>query len=250
MTSVSPAPSGSLLDFVKAPRERRWLLPVVFTLWGVFAAWCVEGFPPCVDLAAHGAQLETLSLYLRGDPAVRQVYGVHFPWGYGLIYWLLLPLAWVSNGAVAVRAGLWLSLLLFPLSHLALARAWKRSDAVVLLGLPLAFNLSYWYGLLSGLFAQSLAFFTLALFVRALEAPSKKRLLWVNVLAAATFLSHLVAFVAVAVAMTAIALSQRPARAKIRVLVTSMGLPLLLSLPKAWAMATRAVTPGAWPVTE
>ncbi|ATB39239.1 hypothetical protein CYFUS_004683 [Cystobacter fuscus] len=241
MLSAPPCGSAS---------ARRWHLPLLFALWGLFASWCVAGSPPCVDLAAHGAQLETLRLALRGDPAVRAVYGVHFPWGYGLIYWLLLPLAIVTNGAVAVRVGLWLALMLYPVSHLALVRAWRRSDAVLLVGLPLAFNLSYWYGLLSGLFAQSLAFLTLAAFVRALEAPSPRRFIWVNLLAAATFLSHLVAFAAISVAMAAVALSGRPWRARIQGLAVSMGLPVLLSLPKAWSMATRAVTPGDWPVTE
>lgn len=250
MNAPSSVPGGPAQPLVTPLRERPGRLLLLFLAWGVFSAWCVGGFPPCVDLAAHGAQMETLASHLRGDPAVREVYGVHFPWGYGLIYWLLLPLALVTDGAVAVRVGMWLAVLFFPLSQLALVRAWRRSDAVLLVGLPLAFNLSYWYGLLSGLFAQSLAFFTLALFVRALEAPSAKRVLWVNLLAAATFLSHLVAFAAVALAMAAVALSQRPWRVRFGVLVSSMGLPVLLSLPKVWSMATRAVIPGTWPVTE
>jgi len=230
--------------------SRRWLLPAFLVLWAAFAAFCASGFPPAVDLAAHGAQEETLVSWLRGEDAVRAVYGVHLPWGYGLPYALFLPLAFATNGAVAVRCALWVALMLFPLSLLALTRALKRSEGVILLGLPFAFNFSYWYGLLSGLFAQPLALFTLARFLRALSAPRFRNLLWVNLLAAATFQSHLLAFAALAVAMAAVALVERPLWPSLRTLVSCMGLPALLSVPKVFAMASRAITPGPWPATE
>ncbi|HYO55541.1 hypothetical protein [Archangium sp.] len=241
---LAPSPSAG------AAPARPWFLSALLMLWAAFAAYCASGFPPAVDLAAHGAQLQTLADWLRGEPAVREVYGVHFPWGYGLVYWLFLPLALATNGAVAVRCALWLALVLFPLSHLALVRASRRSEGVLLVGLPLAFNLSYWYGLLSGLFAQPLAFFTLALFVLALDSPRPGRLLWVNLAAAATFQAHLVAFAAISVAMAAVTLWRRPLLPALRTLVLCMALPALLALPKVWSMATRAVVPGPWPATE
>ncbi|HLL53735.1 MAG TPA: hypothetical protein VK447_09330 [Myxococcaceae bacterium] len=230
--------------------QRRWFLPATFLLWGVFAAWCVHGFPPAVDLAAHGAQTQTLVAYLRGDPAVRAVYGLHFPWGYGLAYWVFLPVAFAFNGAVAAKVALWCSLMLFPVSLLALARAFRRSEGVVLLGLPLAFNFSYWYGLLSGHLAQPLAFLTVALFATALEAPRARRWVALNLVAAATFQSHLLAFAAAALVMGVLALTRRPLWPALRTLALSLGLPALMALPKAWSMATRAVTPGPWPATE
>lgn len=223
---------------------------MTFVAWGAFAAFCTWGFAPAVDLAAHGAQLETLANLVRGDPALSQLYEVKFPLGYGLVYWLFLPVALVTSGATAVRLALWLTLMLFPVSTLALARTFKRPDWIVLLGLPLAFNLSYWYGLLSGVFAQPLAFLTLAAFARALDAPSPRRIAWVNVLAAATFLSHLVAFAAMGVALAAMALCRRPLRRSVLIGAAGLGLPVLLSLSKVWSMATRAVTPGPWPATE
>ncbi len=79
----------------------RLFLPAVLLGWAIFTAWCVWGFPPPVDLPAHGAQLETLANLLRGDPAVSQVYEIRVPIGYGLVFWLFLPLTYLTNGAVA-----------------------------------------------------------------------------------------------------------------------------------------------------
>jgi hypothetical protein len=232
-----------------APPARRLFLPALFLTWGAFTAWCVWGFPPCVDLPAHGAQMETLATLLRGDAAVAQFYRVTFPLGYGLPFWLFLPVAFVANGAVAARLAMWTALMLYPLSHLALVRAFKRPDWTLLLGLPLAFNISYWYGLLPGLFAQPLVFFGLALFARALDSPRAKWLVLLNVAATAALLSHLVAFAAMGFVMAAYTLTRRPLLPALRVLALGLALPAALSLSKVWSMATRAVTPGEWPAT-
>jgi hypothetical protein len=203
-----------------------------------------------VDLPAHGAQLETLANLLRGDPEVRKVFEIHLPLGYGLPFWLFLPVALVSNGAVAIRVALWVSLQLFPLALLALLRAFRRPDWLLLLGLPLAFNFSYWYGLLPGLFAQPLALLTLAAFQRALEQRRAKWIALVNLGAVATLQSHLVAFVALVVALGALALSRSPKGRSLRYALLGLALPFLVSVPKVWSMAGRALSVGPWPATE
>lgn len=218
--------------------------------WAIFTAWCVWGFPPPVDLPAHGAQLETLANLIKGDPVVSQNYQIQFPMGYGLPYWIFLPLAMLTNGAVAIRVALWITLLLFPISFLALARAFQRSERAVILVLPLAFNFSYWYGLLSGLFAQPLVLFTLATFKRALQRPNWKWLFWLNLLALATFLSHLVAFLVLLFLMAVLAVLHRPRLVSLRVLLLGVVFPVIVSIPKALSMSRRAVTSGPWPPTE
>ena len=228
----------------------RLFLPAVLVGWAIFTAWCVWGFPPPVDLPAHAAQLETLANLLRGDPAVSQVYEIRVPIGYGLVFWLFLPLTFLTNGAVAARAAMWLTLQLFPLSQLALLRAFRRPDWLVLLGLPLAFNFSYWYGLLSGLFAQPLMFFTIALFQRTLESRRARWLIWVNLLAAATMQSHLLAFAVLAVVLVVLALCRPPRLESLQMAALAMALPIGLAIPKAWSMALRAFTPGDWPATR
>lgn len=218
--------------------------------WAIFAGYCVWGTPPCVDLPAHGTQLQNLSLLLAGDERLAALYEVKFSPGYGLPYWLFLPLAWLTSGATAVRVALWATLMAFPLSHLLLARAFKRPDWVVLLGLPLAFNISYWYGLLSGLFAQPLAFFCVAAFVRALETKQKRWLLAVNLLALATLLSHQLAFAALGVALAALAIGRRDFGRSLRALALGLALPVALSLPTALTLSRRALDRGDWPETR
>jgi hypothetical protein len=227
----------------------RWFVPAVWVAWAVFTAWLVWGFPPPVDLPGHAAQLETLANLVRGDAEIGRYYEIRFPLGYGLDYWLFLPVALLRNGAFAARLDLWVTLQLFLLGELALLRAFRRSDFALLWGLPLAFNISYWYGLLPGLLAQPLAFFAVACFIRALETGRWKWIVLLNVCAAATMLAHLLAFAALAVMLGAVALA-RPGRNSVARLAAGLGLPGLLALPKIWAMGTRAVTSGAWPPTE
>jgi len=212
----------------------------------------VAGFPPSVDLPAHGAQLQTMVEILRGAADVREVYRLRFPLGYGLPYWLFLPLAWMTSGGVAIRAALWASLVAFPVGVAALLRALGRPAApgVVLLSLPLAFNLSYWYGLVSGLFAQPLALLGLAAYLHALRDGRWRWVVLANVAGAACLLSHLVSFAALAFLIGVAALAGAPRGRAIRLGALCVGLPVALSLPKAWEMATRAVTPGDWPATE
>ncbi len=229
---------------------KRWFTPVVLLLWACFTAWCVCGFPPPVDLPADGAQIETLKNLIRGDPEVQKYYRIQIVIGYGLPFWVFLPVAFIWNGAVAARLALWVCLQLFPLSHLALLRAFRRADWAVLLGLPLAFNFSYWYGLMPGLFAQPLALFSVAAFVRTLERPNWKRIAVFNLLAAATLLCHLVAFVVLAVLIGALALATAPRWRSFKLAVQGLVLPAALSVLKILPMAQRAVMPGPWPATE
>jgi len=232
---------------VKPPR---WFLPAVLAAWALFTAWLLWGFPPPVDLPAHAAQLETLANLVRGDPQIAKYSEIRFPWGYGLDYWVFLPLAMLTNGAVAARVDLWVTLQLFVLGELALLRAFKRSDFALLLGLPLAFNLSYWYGYVPGLLAQALALCSLACFVRALSTGRARWLVALNACAAATLFSHLLAFAVLGLLLLAVALCHPPRWRSLRALAYGLGASALLSVPKAYSMATRAVSNGAWPPTE
>lgn len=232
------------------PLEERWWLLGGLVAWGALCAFLLEGFPPPVDLPAHGAQLETMVELLRGAEDVRALYRLRFPVGYGLPYWLLLPLAWVTSGGFAMKAALWASLVAFPVSVAALLRALGRPAAAAALSLPFAFNLSYWYGLVSGHFAQPLALVGLAAYLKALRDGRWRWVLLANAAAAACLLSHLVAFAVLAFLIGVAALASPPRARSIRLGVLSLGLPVLISLPKVISMATRAVTPGEWPETR
>ncbi len=186
-------------------RWSAWQVGVLFLGFAAVVAFCLRGVPPPVDLAGHGAQLMAMADWLRGEERIRALYELRFHVGYGLPLWLFLPVAWVFNGAVAAKVAMAVTLLLFPLSALCLARSLGRGDAVVLLALPYAFNISYWYGLLPGLFAQPLVLFALAAFVRALAT---RRVGWHVATAAlllACALAHLLTAGALGLGLVALA---------------------------------------------
>ena len=236
-------------------RAMRAVSVAVACAWVALCVFCVIGFGPTVDAPAHGAELQTLVELLKGQSDVAAHYRITFPLGYGLWAWLCLPLAWVTSGAFAVRAMLLVTLLLYPVSLMALLKAWGRSPYMVLLGLTLAFNVSYWYGLVSGLFAQPLLFFTLAQFEVALRAVQRreslrKHLILLNILAASVLLSHLLAFVVLVLLLGVRVLWQSPRVVAARVAAFGLLVPLCVSLPKAIQMAHRAVVPEGTPPTE
>ncbi|HEY8206754.1 MAG TPA: hypothetical protein VIG99_04685 [Myxococcaceae bacterium] len=248
---LAVALAAALAERGPEPLPEAWWRGGALLAWAALCAFLVSGFPPSVDLPAHGAQMQTLVELLRGEPDLRALYRIQFPLGYGLPYWLFLPVAWLGSGALAMRAALWLALVAFPVSVSALLRAAGRPAPVPLLALclPLAFNLSYWYGLVSGLFAQPLALFGLAAYLEALKDGRRRWVVLANLAGAACLLSHLVAFAVLAFLVGVAALASRPRGKAIRMGALSLGLPVALSLPKAIGMATRAVTPGDWPAT-
>jgi hypothetical protein len=249
LAALAVAVAAALAERGPEPLPGSWWLGGALAAWAGLCAFLVAGFPPSIDLPAHGAQMQTMVEILRGAEDVRAVYRLRFPLGYGLPYWLFLPVAWLSSGAVAMRAALWAALVAFPVSVAALLRAAGRpvTVAVVALSLPLAFNLSYWYGLVSGSFAQPLALLGLAAYLQALRVGGWRWVALANAAGVACLLSHLVAFAVLAFLVGVAALVSRPRGLSIRLGALSLGAPVLLSLPKAWSMATRAVVPGDWP---
>jgi hypothetical protein len=224
-----------------------WKLAVLLGGWAAFTAWCVSGFPPGMDLPAHAAQSQTIAELLRGNAEVARYYEAQFPLGYGLPIWLFLPVALVTNGAVAARAAVWTALMLFPVAHLVLARALRRPEWTVVLGLPLAFNLSYWLGFLSSFFALPFVLLSLALYVRALGSPGRAWAWAVGLALAstATMLSHLVPFGALCVGVGALALASPPRRRAVGLAAAGLAPALVLCAARVVDLATRTVTQGA-----
>ncbi|QRK08875.1 hypothetical protein JQX13_01500 [Archangium violaceum] len=223
-----------------------WKFAVLLVAWGSFAAWCVSGIPPSVDLPAHAAQMQTLAALVRGDPSVSAVYEAHLPLGYGLPIWFFLPVTLLTNGAFAARLAAWTGLMLFPLSHLALARVLRRPAWTVVLGLPLAFNISYWYGFLPSFFSLPLALFSLALYLHALRSPGRAvgAVVGLALLSTATMFSHLVAFGALCVGMAALALFSASRRRAVGLAAAGLALPLGLCAARIATLASRAFAPG------
>ncbi len=223
-----------------------WRLVALLVAWGAFAAWCVSGIPPSVDLPAHAAQMQTLAELVRGNPQVGTWYEAHLPLGYGLPIWLFLPVTLLTNGAFAARLAAWTVLMLFPLAHLALARTFGRPAWTVVLGLPLAFNISYWYGFLPSFFALPLALLALALYLRALRSPGRivGVMVGLALLSTATMLSHLVSFGALCVGVAALALTSDSRKRAVGLAAVGLAPPLLLCAARVLTLLSRAFTPG------
>lgn len=222
----------------------------LFAAWAAFTAWCVAGVPVPVDLPGHGAQLQTLAGLVRGDAALERFFKPGFHVGYGLPHWLFLPLALAVHGAFAAKAALWVALLLFFLGLWALARATGASAWAVAFGLPLAFNMSYWYGLLPGVFAQGLTLLTLALFLRWSERATLPRLAALNLLNGAVLLCHLLAFAVAPVLLGAAALAAPKRKEALKLAAGSLALPALLALPRVLQLLGRGQGGDAFPETE
>lgn len=236
-----------------APAGREGLgTALLWAGWAAFTAWCLSGVPPPVDLPGHGAQLETLAALVRGDALVGAYFQPVFSVGYGLPHWLFLPLALAVDGAFAARAALWVALQLHFAAALVLARTFAAPRWVLVPALPLAFSMSYWYGLLPGVFAQPLILFALATLVWGARTPAAgwKPLVVLNLLSAAAMLCHLLAFALLPLCLGAAALASPQRRAALRLCAGGLCLPAAFALPRLLALGTRAVTSGDWPPTE
>jgi hypothetical protein len=208
----------------------------LLTGWSALAAFCCWGVAPAVDLPAHAAHLETLAGLLRGEPLLSSVYAAHFVPGYGLLYWLALPVAAARDGATAVRVAAWLTLEAFALAVLLLLRALRRPPWTLLLALPLAFNVSYWYGFLPFAFASALGLLTLAALARWVSRGGRGAASLFVLGMSLTFLAHLPVSGVLLVAAWTVALALPVARRRptLRLVAVASAGPLLLLVPAVW----------------
>ena len=233
--------------------RRKSILLLLWAVWCVFCGWCVSGYPPGVDLPAHGAQLQTLVEWVKGNAPIRENFEVIPSLGYGLVFWVFLPMAYLTNGAVAVRVALWMILSIFPGSVLSLSRAWGRPDWTVALSLPLAFGMPYWYGYLPALFAQPIMLFAVSAYFKSIQSVGRNAFRWLllaNLLGTLTLLSHLLTFALLCFWVGMGALFTRPFRTAFKRALAGLAFPLALSASRVWQLAFRAVRTGDWPATE
>lgn len=228
---------GSAAPPPLAPGRERAVAAGLLGGWVGLAAFCSSGIPPSVDLPAHAAQLEGLAGLARGDALVSSVYGAHFVPGYGLVYWLALPLAMATSGATAARVASFASLVLFACGFLLLCRALRRPAGTLLLALPLAFNVSYFYGFLPFAFAISLGLLTLAALAFSVRGGRAAGALFVAGMAL-TWFAHLPVSMVLLAAAWAAALAQPRERrcAVVRRVALASIVPVVLSAPAVLGM--------------
>jgi hypothetical protein len=196
-----------------SPRVRRVALAAGLLAWAVLCFFCSQGTPPGVDLPAHAAQIRTLAGLLGGEAALVERFSAHLVPGYGLVTWLMAPVAMFRDGLVATRVALFLSMAgLLPALALLLNRA-RLSEALCFLAAPFAFSFAYWYGFLPELFARTLAVLAAAAWIhsRREEHPAREAL--AAVLLCLVAFAHLLTFGVLALCLGVLALAgPRPQR--------------------------------------
>ena len=177
-----------------SPVARRAALAAGLLAWILLCLWCARGTPPGVDLPAHAAQMQSLASLLEGRAELSSRFEAHFVPGYGLVTWLVAPVAIAFHGAGAARVALFLSMAgLLPAMALLL-RALRQPVALCFLAAPFGFSFAYWYGFLPELFARTCALLALAAWVSVVREHDWKRELLAAALLAVVALSHLLTF--------------------------------------------------------
>jgi hypothetical protein len=216
--------------------------PVALALvWSAFCAWCVSGTPPCIDLAAHGAQMQVLGDVLRQGPA-NAVFEAHLSPGYGLTTWLFVPVALLADGAVAVKSAAWLALTTFPMTVGLLAHRLGRPPELAVLAAPLGFSASYWYGFVPTFVAGPLVLLAWAVWLGHLERPTRQRGAALAALSLVVLLCHFVAWGALVVGAGALAAGRRPRPWSALVLLSA---PVLVAAPRIIELVTSAASGAA-----
>jgi hypothetical protein len=223
-----------------AAASRHAVTALLLAAWTLLAAFLSAGMPPVVDLPAQAAQLETLAGLVRGEALVSQVFDVRWTSGYGLVHWLFLPVALLADGAVAARLAWFVCLELYAVASLLLLRRLGRPELTLLLALPFAFGVSYWYGFLSELLARDLGLLTLAAFCAALDGKSRtfRALFVVGMLA--TWLTHLFVFCVLLAVVGAVVAAQHFRARALRLALLGAAGPILLSFPAVVAVGGRS----------
>src|SRR5262249_42482750 len=139
-------------------------------------------------------QMQSLAALLVGSTELSVRFEAQFVPGYGLVTWLMSPVAIAFHGAGAARLALFLSMAgLLPAMALLL-RALRQPVALCFLAAPFGFSSAYWYGFLPELFARTCAVLALAAWVTFLREHSWKREALAASLLAVVALSHLLTF--------------------------------------------------------
>ncbi|MEY2936588.1 MAG: hypothetical protein RL033_7337 [Pseudomonadota bacterium] len=172
-----------------------WLLALVGTLaaaltWAFFAF----RYLPMVDLPQHAAQLSAW-VHLD-DPAYGFADQFELNWWtpYLLSYVFARPFVVLLGVLGALKLVVLLSVLGTMAMYWLLLRCVKQDEWLCLLGLPLSFGFSFYFGFTNFLLGTPLILATAVLALRYSEQPTIRRGIPFALLLGATFLAHVIAF--------------------------------------------------------
>jgi len=166
-------------------------------------AWIVR-HPPLQDLPFHIATIRVLHDY--NDPALHfsDIYQLNFHTAYVGYYLVGSLLAYVLGAYKANIALMSLYLGGTPLALRELLIALKKDERLCLFAVPLGVNAMFMMGLLPFVIGIPFMFLVMALAVRDLEKPTRKRGIWLGVLGFLLFFTHVVPFALFAITYVAL----------------------------------------------
>jgi hypothetical protein len=135
-------------------------------------------FPPSADLPQHIAQVRLFLETLNGPPNSYVIlwYGPdNLIYLFILLFWEILPVAWVGRAILALIAVLWIAAI-----FLLGAKRDRPVEAMILASM-LVFNQAFYWGFLNFLIGLPVFVFWFLLTTRAVEKPSRR--LWFGLVA-------------------------------------------------------------------
>jgi len=198
-------------------KNRRWFVSafVICAIASLGPIWAGK-FLPLTDLPQHIAQISILRNY--SNPVYE--YGRHFelnfftPYALGLLLGAALNLIFPLFTAAKILLSL--IVISFPLSMYKLLVHSDGDPQWSLLGFPLAFGGSFFWGHLPYLAAVPLSFFCWGLALKFRSSPSPKNGFWLSISMLLLFFSHVLPFAISVMVITIFLLEGKPGRVDFR----------------------------------
>lgn len=226
MAEPTQADGGEIAEVRR--EDRAWWIAFVACAVAAAIPFLVTPRLPMADLAEHAAQVAIWKHFGDACHDFSALFELNFATPYLLAYAVTRLVAIALPVSLAIRLTVFLGVLLFPLSLRVLLRRSGADPWWALLGFPLAFGFSFYWGFFSFWFALPLAVLYVALL---LDRSSRMALLWVVSLLLLAGHALLVLFCA---AVTAIVVLLD--RAFLRMVPITTALLALV----AWAVSTRS----------
>jgi hypothetical protein len=206
------------------------LVWIALTAIALVPVW-TQRLLPMLDTPSHLALARGWHSYHDAAYNIAKYYDLRIrPVPYIAFYAVIDALLYVCSIETANKLFLSAYLVLFPLSVLAIARALRRSPWLALGAFPLAFNQNWIYGFSSYLMSIALAFFSLAILIRFLEAPTRRRALALMVMCLLSYSFHILPWASFGMCAIALLYTRRRELRTITIAALAMAPSVLVAI--------------------
>lgn len=177
-------------------RYAAWSLPVSMALFGAALLLLFMGHRdlPMVDLPQHAAQIATWWHWDHPDYRAGEYLELNLRTPYLLAYGLARLLAPLLGVVVALKLVIWLAVIATMVAFTTLARKLGHDPWLGLLGLPIAFGYSFYFGFVSFVSATPLTIFCCVAALKHRHTPGVRSGVLLSALLCLTLVCHGVAF--------------------------------------------------------